>query len=203
MAGTGSRYTGPTSPSIREKLEKAKAAEKERLVSDVNCLLQEALSSYNDRDRDKIADRLEELEETLGEEIEVDRVLFGGSVAKRTDVDGLSDTDALVILDRDAVAGDAPQELLDHFLRVLDSSRSRADVDSITAGRMAVTIKYVDGEEIQLLPALRTGDVVSVASPKSLSLLKCINRTKPEVFMKPSSSVASLLSPIALPISIW
>ncbi|MDP2860023.1 MAG: CBASS oligonucleotide cyclase [Bacillota bacterium] len=164
MSGGHGRYAGPTTQSVRQQIDEAWRRELEGLIGDVNELLRQLLLRYNDRDREKIKQRLDELAGHIGDTAEVDRVLFGGSIAKHTDVDGLSDTDALVVLDREAVKGETPADLLAQFEEVLDVNLPRHDVRSVNVGRLAVTVVYLDGEEIQLLPALRSGNAVQIAS---------------------------------------
>src|SRR4051812_45045637 len=96
--GTGGSYfTARDIEVLRE--EARKRLERSRIDADVNSLLQKELVNINDRDTDKISRRLEQIQDALQDRIEAfDRLLFGGSVAKHTYVDGLSDVDALVIL---------------------------------------------------------------------------------------------------------
>lgn len=160
--GGGSRYSGPASDNVRRKLDNARRQEQERLVSAINELLQSTLVQYNDRDREAISSRLDQIQEILGEEVQIDKVLYGGSVAKHTDVDGISDTDALVLLDGNDFDAQDPAAVLERFHEKLATRLPRQEIDEIRVGRVAVTIAYRDGEEVQLLPALRRGDTVSV-----------------------------------------
>ncbi len=162
-SGGGGRYSGPPSESIQRRIERARDQERQRLDGQVNELLQRLLARFNDRNVTKIGERLSEIELHLKNTVEVDRILFGGSVAKHTDVDGLSDVDALVILDREDLAGKPPKEVLDVFLATLRDNLPRGDVRSIEKGRLAVTVTFDDGMEIQLLPALRTRQTISIA----------------------------------------
>jgi hypothetical protein len=179
MGGSGGgRYSGPPSESIQRRIERAREQERQRLDGQVNDLLRRLLAEYNDRDKDKIADHLSKIESCLTGTVEIDRILFGGSVAKHTDVDGLSDVDALVILDRQDLAGKPPTEVLDAFLRMLRDNLPQGDIRSIRKGHLAVTVTYDDDLEIQLLPALRTGQTISIAAPDGNSW----SDTKPQLF---------------------
>jgi hypothetical protein len=163
MGGSGGGgYIPRSSESIRRRIEEARAAERERLDSEVNRLLRAFLARVNDRDADKTRAQLEELQATLGESIAVQAMLFGGSVAKHTYVDGLSDVDALVVLDREGTRGLSPQNMLDDFHRTLDERLSRARVESVEKGTLAVTVRFRDGSEVQLLPAVRKGSQVAI-----------------------------------------
>ena len=180
MGGSGGgRYSGPSSEDIQQRIERAREQERQRLDGQVNDLLQRLLARFNDRDKDKIGDRLSDIESCLTGRVEIDRILFGGSVAKHTDVDGLSDVDALVVLDRENLAGKPPKEMLDTFLETLrDNLSGRGDIRSIEKGHLAITVTYDDGLEIQLLPALRSGQTISIAAADGSSW----SDTKPRIF---------------------
>src|SRR5215213_889397 len=101
MGGTGARYNRPpTEDSIQRKVEQAEGKERERLNGEVDYLIERLLSRYNKRDTEEVSQRLEQIEGTLGEIANIETLLFGGSVSKHTAVNGLSDVDALIILDR-------------------------------------------------------------------------------------------------------
>ena len=67
------------------------------------------LAEYNDRDSELVAERLENIKSSIQGEIEssVD-TLYGGSVAKHTYVDGLSDIDSFIILNKTDLADKKP-----------------------------------------------------------------------------------------------
>lgn len=115
-------------------------------------ILNGLLSTYNDRDHALVASRLEPIVDALCETHagSFDR-LFGGSVAKHTYVDGLSDIDCLLVLDGSKLHGDAPADALAKMADVIKGVAEGATVD---VGRMAVTVRYSDGMELQLLPAV-------------------------------------------------
>jgi hypothetical protein len=163
--GGGGRSYFPRATSDLEKLiqQSKKEADKERLDSDVNKLLREVLASC-ERDPEKVNDRLEKIVDILKDEAEIEKFLFGGSVAKHTYVDGLSDVDALVILNREDLAGKSPAEVLNVFYKSLQDRLTYDLVKSVEKGTMAVTVAYRDGMEIQLLPAIRTGTRVTIPS---------------------------------------
>src|SRR5216683_6124994 len=115
--GGGERYF-PSRPDRLQGLIKKTLEETEQksLEVDVNDYLQQLLAKMNDRNPEKVQQYINELAKILGENQEIDRFLFGGSVAKHTFVDGLSDIDALVILDRRDLEGKTPSEVLHTFL---------------------------------------------------------------------------------------
>jgi len=80
--------------------------------------------------------------------------MFGGSVAKHTYVDGLSDIDSLLVISGSKLELQAPEKVLHRIVAILRAHiGNEAGIDH---GRMAVTVTYSDGMKIQLLPAIRT-----------------------------------------------
>lgn len=163
MGGSGggafhsSRSPGELRAEVQRDLEQAK------LESEVNTFLNERLVEINARDTTLINERLDEIEEALGERLaETDRLLYGGSVAKHTYVDGLSDVDSLVILKPGAVDADTPEAMRDSMEAALKLGLDMGNVESIRKG-FAVTVTYKDGVEIQLLAALERSDGIAVS----------------------------------------
>src|SRR5579864_1800918 len=76
----------------------------------VSSLLTGLLGEYNARDASLVQERLDEAKQVLKEDIggTVDQ-LFGGSVAKHTYVDGLSDIDSLVTINDSDLEGQSPR----------------------------------------------------------------------------------------------
>ena len=178
--GGGGGYIGPSSDKIRRKVDEAFRREQERLDGQVDDMLQGLLTRFNSRDSELMRERLKTLGDELNDVAEVETILLGGSVAKHTAVDGLSDIDALVILDREDLGREGPGALLHAFENILSERLPRAEIRSIERGRLAVTVTYVDGTEIQLLPALRQGQTISIAAPDG----KTWNDTKPRLFQR-------------------
>jgi len=161
--GSGTSYgtSDADSDVLRDRVRRE--LERQEFIADVNEYLGELLAQFNDRDVETIARRLDELIERLGEAIEgVDRLLFGGSIAKHTFVDGLSDVDALVLMRGEQP--DDPSDLVEAFAKTLRDALHGSDVSSVEAGRLAVTVVYRDGTEIQLLPAVEKEGKVSIPS---------------------------------------
>ena len=180
MGGGGGEIIPTTTEALQRKIEKTREAERERLDSDVNRFLQNVLIKFNDRDTENTRARLSEISELLGEDVDIQALLFGGSVAKHTYVDGLSDVDALVILERRATEGASPQAILDQFHESLHVNLPRKEVKSILKGTLAVTVRYRDGNEVQLLPAIRARDVISIPNADASGW----NSTSPEIFQR-------------------
>jgi len=166
VGGSGGGEGGYRSlrPEIEQLVAQARARESERLNTQINEFLAEVLAGFNGRDVDLTNRRLDSISGILEEIVAVERVLFGGSVAKHTEVDGISDVDALVILDRADLAGSSPAEVRAAFYAELDARLPRSEVESVRAGKMAVTVIFRDGLEIQLLPAMQTGRKVVIGA---------------------------------------
>lgn len=157
-SGGGAPYTDRDIRVLRE--EAAEGAEQARIDSEVNSLLNEELLEINDRDTDAINDRLDQIRDALGDAIEdFESLLFGGSIAKRTWVNGLSDVDSVVIMDVGDRRPDEVKELLEKTIR---ERVPQGEIREVSVGNMAVTVTYRDGTQIQLLPAARRGEELVV-----------------------------------------
>lgn len=86
----------------------------------INEFLQKLLKEINDRDVEAIQKHLETIKSVLKNEIEdFDRILFAGSVAKNTFINGTSDIDALVFLNREKYKTNTPKELKEQLYEML------------------------------------------------------------------------------------
>jgi len=178
--GGGGRYFPRPSSELEELIRRSKEqADKDRLGSDVNKLLREILASH-ERAPEKVQDYLDRIGDVLKDEADIEQFLFGGSVAKHTYVDGLSDVDALVVLNQDDVAGMSPEGVLQELHGSLQDRLTDSALQSIEKGTMAVTVTYRDGTEIQLLPAIRSGTKVAIPSSGAREW----NETNPKVFQR-------------------
>jgi hypothetical protein len=142
----------------REAEEKAKDDAFEGSVGE---FLASELAAYNDRDLGDTEPVFDAVKEDLGEVGEgTVELLYGGSIAKHTYIDGFSDVDALVLMNRTELSGKPPKELQ----RVLaECLRARYGRDAVSVGNLAVTLEH-GGREIQLLPALRDGKRFKITS---------------------------------------
>lgn len=163
MGGSGGRSETPSATEMEEARRKIREdLARQELEGELNDALGQELAGYNDRDTELVQRRLDVVADALEDAaIEIDRLLFGGSVAKHTYVDGLSDVDALVVLDDPS---SAPNELVERFRRALAGRLGAGDVLSIDAGALAVTVTYRDGSQVQLLPAVERNGRTSIAS---------------------------------------
>jgi len=166
MGGGGGRAfpVGPTDiDALRERAREI--ADQASIDAEVNDLIGAQLAAINARDNEKISRYLEGIREALKDQIEgVESTLFGGSVAKHTYVEGLSDVDALVLLDRADLKDASPGEVREQFCRALEAQLTHAEVANVSSGVLAVTVSYHDGTEIQLLPAIRHGERLEISS---------------------------------------
>lgn len=87
-------------------------------------------------------------------------MMFGGSVKKHTAVDGLSDVDTLVVVNKSSLADSSPAEILDYLRQRLSERLPSTD---IKVGALAVTVTYSDGIQVQLLPAIKTPTGMRIA----------------------------------------
>ena len=95
MGGSGG--SGYKNVSSSTKLGGISNANASQIEMEINEFLEQLLKEYNSRDIEAINTHLLEIEKTLGKDIdEVDRILFGGSISKKTYIEGMSDVDALV-----------------------------------------------------------------------------------------------------------
>jgi predicted nucleotidyltransferase len=165
MGGSGGSAfpIGPT--DIDELRRRAnEIADQASFDAEVNEELAKRLAAVNARDVERIRGYLDDALDALKDAIDdVERTLFGGSVSKGTYVEGLSDVDALVVL-REVPEGATPREVLEQFRQTLEGRLNHADVASVDAGALAVTVTYRDGTEIQLLPAIHRDDRTAISS---------------------------------------
>jgi len=157
-SGGGGAFINRTPGELRDIVRKAEdKTTVAAFEAELGRTLGSLLGEYNGRDVETARSRLEVLKTALKGSIEgsYDQ-LFGGSVAKHTYVDGLSDIDSLVLINDSALEGKSPGEVLASMEKTIaEKLREKAKVEH---GRMAVTVDYGDGMVVQLLPAIRTDD---------------------------------------------
>ena len=157
-SGGGSWLSGVTPESLAQMVRSAEHRSADTgFEASLSAELAGLLAGYNGRDVNLVGSRLKGATSALEGSVEgtLDQ-MFGGSVAKHTYVDGLSDVDSLVIINDTALAGHGPRKALEWMSSVL--GKQLASQASVTQGRMAVTAEYADGMTIQLLPAVRQAD---------------------------------------------
>lgn len=175
MGGSGGGFfSGETTPDdlrqqVRAAEEKARSQEFDAQIS---ALLNGILSEANNRDVAATQRHLDEIISALGKEIEGPiTLLYGGSVAKHTYVDGLSDVDVLVVLNNTDLRKKSPEEVRKYFAERL---RERFPSTAIDVGNLAVTVSFSDAT-IQLLPAIRHAKGMQISSQNGTSWSSVVN----------------------------
>jgi len=183
--GAGSTPTWPTKVTPRDlKQDSIDQKDIGAYNSEINTHLQQLLSDYNNRDTDRIQTHIDTILAALSkDEIGNIQLLYGGSIAKHTYVDGLSDIDILGIIDKTELAGKNPEDVLNYFEDLL---RRRLPNTDIRKGKLAITIYFSDGCEIQILPALKTATGIRIANPDTQTWS---NVVRPDKFATKLTSV--------------
>jgi hypothetical protein len=165
MSGSGGYDVPPrrSSSGFRQLVSRAQGgAERTAYEAQVNAVLEEAVSEYSDRDVETIRRHVETVkravESDVGSTVEL---LFGGSTQKQTYVNGLSDVDLLARIDDPSLVDRPAQEVLRRFAARI---QRRLPNTEVIPGRLAITVRYSDGHELQILPALSTGSGVRIPS---------------------------------------
>lgn len=157
--------------------------------SEVESALKNALGEYNQRDTEAINKHLDTIETALSKEIDgsIDLV-SGGSSRKHTYVEGLSDVDILVCLKDKGLESRSPKEVIQYFEKLL---HERFPNTVIKSGDLAVTVKFADGHEAQLLPAIKTATGYRIASPGQAHWSNVVN---PDRFARKLTQVNQVCS---------
>jgi integrase len=171
-SGSGGTFSDIDRQELLKKLRASENATKDvGFETEINAYIGQLQAVYNDRDYNAVQNHLNEIELALSEDIdETVSLLFGGSVAKRTYVDGLSDIDALVLLGESELKTMTPEQVKEYFFQKL---KERYPKTAIKEGALAVTVKFPDAE-IQLLPAIKykTGYRIADVSGKLWSFIR-------------------------------
>jgi len=132
------------------------------LATEVAEMLTEKLREINAHDYESIERHKKAILDKLSSEYEVEDMRLGGSHARSTDVAGLSDIDVLVSLG-DFKEGLSSEETIAGFAKAL---QDRFPKTEITPGKMAVTVRFSDEVEVQVLPAFRHQDGYRISDPE-------------------------------------
>lgn len=143
------------------------------------------LAEYKRRNGKAVAGHIKGLCDILRQEgNHVVQMMFGGSVRKNTYVTGLSDVDVLLIVNESSLVNQPPSKVKRY---VEGAIRQRLPRNPVSVGKLAVTVKYADGIEIQVLPAIRTdSDGIRIARPGSR---KWSNIARPDRFAEKLAQV--------------
>jgi len=157
MGGSGGCWRNWRPIDIGQRVENVdRDVETAKFESGVSDLLANYLKDFNNRDIETVRERMDKIKELIADDIQ-DAIEqnFGGSVAKHTYVDGISDIDALVILNGTELVS-SPETAK---VAIADILRKRLSSDcEVRTGQLAVTVTYHDGMEIQLLPVIKKDD---------------------------------------------
>lgn len=186
MGGGSIRITWPKGTKPKDLIVGAASeSERESYEAESNAFFQSLLADFNDRDIDAIQKHLDTIREALEKEdlLNIVSLLYGGSIKKHTYVDGISDVDVLVIFDKSELEGRTPDEILDYFRSRL---QERLPFTEIVKGKLAVTVRFSDGHEIQILPANKTATGIRIAHEEGE---RWSNVIKPDKFAEKLTSV--------------
>jgi hypothetical protein len=155
MGGSGGRdfFIGRNPEQVKVDLRKEEEKTHDQAFdTQIAERLGEFLGDANRRDASATSAAIEEIKNALGADIEgtVDPIL-GGSIRKRTYVDGISDIDTLLILRDPKLKSLSPQEVLAYFEQ---KAREELSDWEVSKGKLAITLRK-EGIEIQVLPAVR------------------------------------------------
>ena len=135
--------------------------------AEINRCLRDLLRVYNARDTQAVSRHVQVLSDSLKlRDDDVVHTLFGGSVSKHTAINGLSDVDVLAIVNDSSLSGQSPAAVIRLMAQRI---RQRLPQTNVSTGDLAVTVRYSDGIEVQVLPAIRTKSGVRIADPKTNS----------------------------------
>lgn len=180
MGGTGGGFL--KDKEIEDMQRKIRKTEKdttdEAFEVEVSVVIDTLLANYNNRDTKAIESHIDTIIKAIQKEIDgTCNIVFGGSYQKHTYVDGISDIDSLVLLNNSELINKSPNEVLEYFRAML---KERFPESKIDVGKIAVTVYFADGNIIQLLPAVKSGDEfkISNSSGDKWSKIKPRNFTK-------------------------
>lgn len=162
--GSGDRGTGSTAYAIARSLEQTRQRDE---ATELARVFADTLDEINQFDTEALQRHRDTVCDALGTEFDVYDVHGGGSRTRRTYVNGLSDVDFLLDLGPYSSSSlpnkDDPATVLNAMVERLGRRLPGTD---ISTGRMAVTIRFSDGHELQVLPAFRYHSGYRVPDPQ-------------------------------------
>ncbi len=152
-SGSGGSYFSGDVPDLLGKLRQSeRTSSSAEYDVEVNSVLGGMLAAYNDRDHETLNKHLDTIKSAL--EVDVEGTLdlmYGGSIAKHTYVDGFSDVDSLVVLDENTLQSRSPDAAKQYLAERL---KQRYPEHEIRVGHLAVTVQFA-GFDVQLIPAMK------------------------------------------------
>jgi len=197
MGGGGGVFHSRTPDDYKREIREIREkSQDEAFDTAVNEKINGKLGEYNARDTESHREHLNNIKQI----IEADKdgtvdLKFAGSVSKHTYVDGLSDVDVLVLVDNSELADKTPNEIKNYIKTKLQ--QKLMDVDEIRIGSLAVTVRFSDGTEIQLLPALQKGDGYRIPTEKGDTWS---NVTRPDKFASKLTEVNQSVAQKVVPV---
>lgn len=194
MGGGGGSYFDPRdAKSLIERILKSKQeTNTATLDAQVSELIGDLLGGYNNRDTELIGRHLDTIRKALEKDIVGSiNLVFGGSISRHTYVDGLSDADLLVVLDKSELANSSPESVRQYFANRLRERLPRTD---ITEGNMSVKVSF-SGIDVQLLPSIRVGSTTAISNSNGDKWIKI----KPQEFAKALTKVNDMNSKKLVP----
>lgn len=175
------RNFDPVEQSRKLRESEQQSLDKEFEIN-VSNLLADLLAKYNDRDVESTKKHLEIIRDKLKNELEstIDLV-FNGSVARHTYIDGFSDVDALIVIDKAALKNKSPEEVRKEIGDLVQQRLPKTDVK---VGSQAITVNFHD-MKIQVLPAMKYGEDYRIADESG----KAWSHIKPKEFASKLSQV--------------
>ncbi len=164
MGGTGGEFL--KDKEIKEMQKEIRESEEkttdEAFEVEVSAKINKLLANYNYRDTNAIKSHIDVIIKAIQKEIVgTFNIVFGGSYQKYTYVDGISDIDSLVLLNNSELINKSPKEVLEYFRAML---KERFPESKIEIGKIAITIHFTDGNIIQLLPAVKSGEEFKISN---------------------------------------
>ncbi len=183
MGGSGGYSFGSTRgtawqpPDIESSLKQTRQQATEAEVASV---FANALANINQVDTEALNLHKEEILSALRSDFEdASDLRGGGSYTRHTYVNGLSDIDVLLDLGAFSSSNISNKENSRAVLAYMERRlRRRFPNTDITSGRMAVTIKFSDGLELQILPAFRYHSGYRIPNPQGFGW----TITRPQIF---------------------
>lgn len=131
-------------------------------IADFGNKPKEEFAPRQKRDREKHMQYRNEARDSINEGIDgsVD-IVYAGSVAKGTYVEGVSDVDCHVRINGTSLEGKSPDEVKAYMRQQLAKN---PNVKSATETSKTVTVIYKDGTEMQFVPVIRTKNGYRVAA---------------------------------------
>jgi hypothetical protein len=155
-SGSGGPFRSRTPQVLAKLVRKAQdASSAAGFEVELSAALTELLGAFNDRNVELVQERLDDVKRVLEGSIEgtIDQI-FGGSVAKHTYVDGLSDVDSLLIINDSGLKLANSRDVIARISNILQ--KRVGEKATVSHGQMAVTLEYQDGMTLQLLPAIQS-----------------------------------------------